>query len=160
MISGQLATEKHGTEKKAFIDLKFTMLLDRDDINTWLQDPQATSGGLPFDCIFTEGNELRLPALALTGKIRDNLKGDLLVKDGGRKEMSFSDAHIVGTTSKLEFQTGGHGKLTLQLRIEPGTLLQKVVDLIETAECSFHFVEYDDNPNAGADDENQGQMPV
>ncbi len=158
-MNAQLATETHGQEKVGFIDLKFRMLLDRQDIELFIRDTEQDNTEY-FARVFQDDGSFQVPGCDLSAKVRDTVKGRLELKLNGRaKPLVFEDAHVVGTVSAVTFKTGGHGQLVIQLRVDAGKHLEALAKLPIVGECMLEFVEYAGNA-IGGDGGNQQEAPV
>lgn len=159
-MSGSLPTEKHGDERKAFIDLKFETLLELSEIDDFLRTPGDDHPSQYIFDLKEPGHALNLPDIDMAGPLRKDIKGQLVMKVG-RQELEFEDAHTVGAVNKLTFMTGGKGKLTVQLRMSPGAAeYTYLVEAIERGECSIRFEEYKDSANGKGKNEKQSEMGV
>ncbi len=153
VLGGSLATEMHGDEKVAFIDLKFRFLLKPAEIDKWC-------GVAAYGLIFDESEKFRMPGLKISAELRKTLSGKLTIEVDGAGKLEMEKAHVVGTVSKLSFKIGGHGEAVMQLRVE-GKHLREVMALIERGDCMIKFVEATGHNLAGHDDDaNEGNLPV
>ena len=153
VMSGSLASEKHGDKKQLFLDIKFKFLLEPTEIDEW-------TGVAAYGLIFDEDKKFRVPGLSQTAGLRDTLKGDLTLEVDGLGKKTIEDAHIVGTVSKLGFKIGGHGEVILQLRADWGKDNDYAFDLIERGDCMMSFEEYDHNLADPKAPDSQESMPV
>ncbi len=145
VINGSIPTEKHGETKKAFFDLKIETLIELDEINKMLGSEFDRN---PAQYIFTdekEGFQLNMPDVDQVAELRENIRGDLIIKVG-KDVTEFTDAHTVGSVNKMSFMTGGKGRLVLQFRVDPDAdQFQDLVATLERGECTIAFKEYDDS---------------
>lgn len=159
VLSASLPTERHGDHKKAFIDLKLETLLSMAELNDFLANEVERT---PLKHIFDleiESKPIRLPELDQSAPLRADIRGDLTLTVG-RKELSFGDAHTVGSVNRISFMNGGQGALAIQFRLDPGpTALPAIKDAIEKGDCQIEFEEYDDSVKAPRN-ENQAEMGV
>jgi len=157
-MGGQLATEKHGDKKQAFVDLKFRTLLQKDDINQVLRLSE-NDHSRPWESIYNQSGEFLVPGINITADPRETIKGELRVKIQGAFELEFGDAHLVGTVSRFTFKQGGSCQLILQLRVDAGDHMDNLITMIEHGECMFEFAEYADSVKS-AGNESQDELAV
>lgn len=160
VLNGGLPTEKHGTEKKAFFDIKFECLVETAEIDTWLALPGDAPASTHIFDTADDSLPLNLPDIDLVGALREDIRGQLSLKVGSHN-LAFDDAHTVGSVNKLTFMHGGRGRLVMQLRVDPGdATLPNLIEAIERGECALAFSESDESASAKNKNENQDEMAV